>query len=57
MNFLEGEQVAMILFESGIRLLHVHAAKLARRRQRPDCRMPCTNTERRRKLAGKIAPC
>lgn len=57
MNFPEGEQVAMILFESGIRFLHVYAAKLAHQRQRPGYRMPGTNTERRCKLAGKIEPC
>ena len=61
MNFPEGEQFVMILFESGIRFLHIYAATMTRQRQRqrqrPGYRMPGTNTGRRRKLAGKIEPC
>jgi len=57
MTFLEGEQFAVIPFESGIPFLHIYSATMARPRQRPNCRMPGTNTRLRHKLAGKIEPC
>jgi hypothetical protein len=46
MNFLEREQFVIILFESGIRFLHVYAATMARQRQRqrPGYRMPGTSS-------------